>query len=301
MTPSAPRSTRRLARHDILFEPLEVRGKVFRNRFYSVPHASFHPGRRLSDIAFRRVKAEGGWAAVCGGVVSIRPDSWGGFVPRIWDDEDRGFLTRLVTEVHGQGALAGIELGHGGIRGEGSKFEPSLGPSQVRDLARGRWVPKEMDLDDIRRLQDEWVAAAILAADLGYDIVYAYGAHGMLPAQFLSPTFNRRTDAYGGSLENRGRFWLEIIERFRAEIGDRCIVAVRIAAENFTSARGFGRRHARLHPPGRRSRRPVGRQRRAPVGDATRPHGAWRPRGTRWSGPVACGRSRPSRSSVWLG
>ena len=116
----------------------------------------------------------------------------------------------MATEVHGQGALAGIELGHGGIRGEGSKFEPSLGPSQVRDLARGRWVPKEMELDDIRRLQDEWVAAAVLAADLGYDIVYAYGAHGMLPAQFLSPTFNRRTDAYGGSLENRGRFWLEL-------------------------------------------------------------------------------------------
>ncbi len=225
----------RLNRHDILFEPLPVGGKVFRNRFYSVPHASFHPGRRLSDIAFRRMKAEGGWAAVCGGVVSIRSDSWGGFVPRIWDADDRAFLARLAAEVQGQGALAGIELGHAGARGEGAKFEPSLGASQVRDTARSGWVPKAMDLDDIRRLQDEWVAAAVTAADLGYDIVYAYGAHGMLPAQFLSPYFNRRTDAYGGSLENRGRFWLEMIERFRAAIGDRCIVAARVAAENFTS------------------------------------------------------------------
>ncbi len=226
----------RLPRHDILCEPLEVRGKVFRNRFYSVPHASFHPGRRLSDIGFRRMKAEGGWAAVCGGVVSIRSDSWGGFVPRIWDDDDRAALARTATEIRGQGALAGIELGHGGARGDGSKFEPSLGPSQVRDVGRGRWVPKEMDLDDIRRLQDDWVAAAGIAADLGYDIVYAYGAHGYLPAQFLSPHFNRRSDSYGGSLENRSRFWLELIERIRAEVGDRCVVAARVAAENFTRA-----------------------------------------------------------------
>jgi dimethylamine/trimethylamine dehydrogenase len=224
----------RPARHDILFEPLTIGSKTFRNRFYSVPHASFHPGRRLSDIAFRRMKAEGGWAAVCGGVVSLRADSWGGFVPRIWDDDDREVLRRMATEITGQGALAGIELGHGGAMGEGDKFTPSLGASQLADPDRGRFVPKEMDLDDIRRLQDDWVAAAVTAADLGFDIVYAYGAHGYLPAQFLSPWFNRRTDAYGGSLENRARFWTEMIDRFRSAIGDRCVIAVRIAAENLS-------------------------------------------------------------------
>jgi dimethylamine/trimethylamine dehydrogenase len=221
----------RLPRHDILFEPLEIGSKVFRNRFYSVPHASFHVGRRMSDIAFRRMKAEGGWAAVCGGVISLRADSWGGFVPRIWDDDDRAVLARVAAEVQGQGALAGIELGHGGARGEGPKFEPALGPSQRGDPEHGRAVPKEMELDDIHRLQDDWVAAAGVAADIGYDIVYAYGGHGMLPAQFLSPWFNRRTDAYGGSLENRARFWLELMERIRATVGDRCLVAARIAAE----------------------------------------------------------------------
>ena len=219
--------------HDILFEPLQIGSKVFRNRFYSVPHASFHVGRRMSDVGFRRMKAEGGWAAVCGGVVSLRDDSWGGFVPRLWDEDDRAAIGRIATEVQGQGALAGIELGHGGAMGEGAKFTPSLGASQLADPDRGRLVPKEMDLDDIRRLQDDWVASAITAADLGYDIVYAYGAHGYVPAQFLSPWFNRRTDVYGGSLENRARFFLEMIERFRAAIGDRCLIAVRIAAENF--------------------------------------------------------------------
>ena len=225
----------RLPRHDILFEPIEVRGKVFRNRFYSVPHASFHVGRRLSDIAFRRMKAEGGWAAVCGGVTSLREDSWGGFVPRIWDDEDREVLRRMATEIKGQGALAGIELGHGGARGEGAKFTPSLGASQRADPHRGRWVPKEMELEDISRLVSDWVDAARTAADIGFDIIYAYGGHGMIPAQFLSPYFNRRQDEYGGSLENRGRFFLEIMEGIRDAVGDRCIVASRIAVETFSS------------------------------------------------------------------
>jgi len=220
-------------RHDILFEPLQIGTKVFRNRFYSPPHASFVPGRRLSDIAFRRMKAEGGWAAVCGGVISIRSDAWGGLVPRIWDDDERIMLGRVAAEVKGQGALAGIELGHGGSRSEGGKFAPALGVSQLSDPERGHLVPKEMTVDDIGRLRDDWVAAAGTAADLGYDIVYAYGAHGTLPAQFMSPFFNRRTDRYGGSLANRARFWLELIEAIRGAVGDRCLVAVRVAATAF--------------------------------------------------------------------
>jgi dimethylamine/trimethylamine dehydrogenase len=216
-------------RHDILFEPLQIADKVLRNRFYSPPHASFVPGRRLSDIAFRRMKAEGGWAAVCGGVISIRSDSWGGLVPRIWDEDERVMLQRVATEVKGKGALAGIELGHGGSRSDGGKFSAALGASQLSDPDRGHLVPKEMTLDDIHRLRDDWIAAAATAADLGYDIIYAYGAHGTTPAQFISPFFNRRTDRYGGSLENRARFWLELIEGIQGAVGDRCIVAVRMA------------------------------------------------------------------------
>ena len=188
----------------------------------------------MSEIAFRRTKAEGGWAAVCGGIISIRPDNWDGNLPRIWDEVDRGVLARMAAEVQTQGSLAGIELGHSGGTYEGGKFHPSLGPSQVAHPDTTHLVPKHMDLDDIRALQDDWVGAARVAADLGYDIVYAYGAGGYLPAQFLSPFFNTRRDQYGGSIENRARFWLETLERFRADIGDRCVIAVRIAAEAFS-------------------------------------------------------------------
>lgn len=224
----------RLERHDILFEQLQIRGKTFRNRFYAVPHALFPTDRRASEVAFRRMKAEGGWAAVCGGIISLRIDNWDGLRPRIWDSRDRAVLAETAAAIHGEGALAGIELGFGGAH-RGGKFHPPLGPSQIPDPAHPLVVPKAMDLDDIRRVQDDWVDAARTAAKSSFDIVYAYGGSGYLPAQFLSPHFNRRCDPYGGSLENRARFWLELLEGFRGAVGEDAIVAVRIAAEPFSS------------------------------------------------------------------
>ena len=84
---------------------------------------------------------------------------------------------------------------------------------------------------DIRRVQDDWVAAARRSRTAGFDIVYVYGAHTYLPGQFLSPHYNRRTDEYGGSLANRARFWLETLEMVREEVGDDCAVACRVAVD----------------------------------------------------------------------
>jgi dimethylamine/trimethylamine dehydrogenase len=88
-----------------------------------------------------------------------------------------------------------------------------------------------MERDDIERVQRDWVEAAKRARDCGFDIVYAYGAHSYLLMQFLSPFYNHRTDGYGGSLANRARFWLEILERGREAIGQDCAIATRIAVE----------------------------------------------------------------------
>ncbi len=92
-----------------------------------------------------------------------------------------------------------------------------------------------MTAADIRREQDAWVAAARRAVEAGFDIVYVYGSHSYLPTQFLSSRTNRRTDAYGGSVENRARFWLEAIERVSEAVGDRCAIAVRVAADSFAA------------------------------------------------------------------
>ena len=88
-----------------------------------------------------------------------------------------------------------------------------------------------MDLDEIASVQQYYVDAALRSRDAGFDIVYVYGAHSYLPLQFLSPYYNKRKDKYGGTLENRARFWLETLEKVRKAVGHDCAIATRFAVD----------------------------------------------------------------------
>jgi dimethylamine/trimethylamine dehydrogenase len=220
-------------RHAILFEPVQVGPKTLPNRFYQVPHASgFGSDRPLAQAAFRAVKAEGGWGGVCVEYAPVSRDA--DEVPAVganlWDDRDAAALALTATAIHQHGALAGLELYHGGAESlNGDSRAVRLAPSQAASRMVWGSLAKEMTTDDIQRVQQDWVTAARRARDAGFDLVYVYGAHGYLMTQFLSPNTNRRTDGYGGSLANRGRFWLETLDAVRAEIGADCAVAARIA------------------------------------------------------------------------
>jgi dimethylamine/trimethylamine dehydrogenase len=222
-----------LAQHAILFEPVRIGPKTLRNRFYQVPHGpGYGSGKPLTMAGYAAMKAEGGWAAVCTGICTVSPDA--DISPihseRLWDDDDVRRLSVLVDSVHAFDALAGVELGHGGSDASSRNPRwPLIGPSQLASDGHAMRVPKEMELYDIRRVQSDWVAAAKRARSAGFDIVYVYGGHTHLPTQFLSPFYNRRTDQYGGSLENRARFWLETLEQVRASVGDDCAVAARLS------------------------------------------------------------------------
>ena len=225
----------RLPRHDILFEPVQIGPKTLRNRFYQVPHCTgFGTEKPGSQAAHRAMKAEGGWAAVCTEYCSIsaETDESPYVSARLWDDEDARALRLMTEEAHRHGALAGVELWHGGLYAETRESRlPPIAPSQLSSDFDGITVPRVMTAADICRVQEEWVAAALRARDSGFDIVYVYGSHTYLPTQFLSPVYNRRTDRYGGSFENRSRFWLEAIELVRDAVGGDCAIAVRIAAD----------------------------------------------------------------------
>ena len=225
----------RLPRHDILFEPVRIGPKTLRNRFYQVPHCTgFGVEKPWTQAAFRGMKAEGGWAAVCTEYCSIsaETDESPYVSARLWDDEDARALRLMTDEAHRHGALAGVELWHGGLYAETRESRlPPIAPSQLSSDFDGITVPRVMTAADIRRVQEEWVAAALRARDAGFDIVYVYGSHTYLPTQFLSPIYNRRSDEYGGSFENRSRFWLEAIELVRDAVGGDCAIAVRIAAD----------------------------------------------------------------------
>lgn len=229
-------------RHKILFEPVQVGPKLLPNRFYQVPHASgFGSGKPLTQAAFRGIKAEGGWGGVCVeySPVSADADEEPHVAAYLRDDRDLRALTPTVEAIHAHGALAGLELYHGGnssknVTTRHTRVAPTAAMAEIRWGSSAR----DMTIDDITRVQNDFVASARLARDAGFDIVYVYGAHGYLLTQFLSSWYNRRTDGYGGTIRGRARFWLEALEMVRDAIGDDCAIATRICIDGRRGVKG---------------------------------------------------------------
>jgi dimethylamine/trimethylamine dehydrogenase len=230
-------------RHAILFEPVRIGPKTLPNRFYQVPHASgFGSGRPRTHAAFRAIKAEGGWGGVNVDYAPVSSDADESPVVAsdCWDAPSMAALGLVAAAIHEHGSLAGIELYHGGAQSQnGESRQPRIAPSQAASASSWSSLAKEMTVEDIRRVQSDFVSAAVRARDVGFDIVYVYGAHGYLMTQFLSPLTNRRTDAYGGSLAARARFQLETLEMVREAVGTDCAVAVRMAVHGGEELEGI--------------------------------------------------------------
>jgi dimethylamine/trimethylamine dehydrogenase len=226
----------RNARHDILFEPIEIGPRVLRNRFFQVPHCTgFGTDFPGSQARFRAVKAEGGWGAVCTEICAVHPeaDRAPQTLARIWDEDDLANLSLLCEEAHAQGALVGLELFHPGPHVEGSlSREAPGGPTGLPSDAYPLTYPREMTIAEIEEVQGFYAAAAERARGVGFDIVYVYGAHGYLPMQFLASFYNQRTDGYGGSLERRARFWIETLHAVREAVDEEVAVAARISVDS---------------------------------------------------------------------
>ncbi len=227
-------------RFDLLFEPVRIGPVTAPNRFYSVPHASgMMSANPRMRAAFRETKAEGGWGVVCTGANSIHPTSDDSPFPcaTFWDEADVRSHALMTDAVHRHGALAGIELWHGGAAVMNRTTRtPQLSPSGIPWLATqvnfmGQQRPKIMDRQDIRDLVRWQGEAARRAKSAGFDIVYVYCGMGYLPYQFLMSDYNHRTDAYGGSLENRVRLTRELIDATREATGGACAVALRISLQ----------------------------------------------------------------------
>ncbi|VUX55342.1 Oxidoreductase, FAD/FMN-binding family [uncultured Woeseiaceae bacterium] len=227
-------------RYDILFEPVRIGPVTAPNRFYCTPHA-LGTGNQMphTRAAMREVRAEGGWGVVNTGYCSIHPSSDDSPLPycRLWDDEDIKVHALMVDAVHRHGALAGVELWHGGS-GTGNRLTrmPLMSASGVSsDSTYPGWMSlsqsRPMDRQDIREYRRWHVDAAKRAKSAGFDIVYVYAGMNFGPYQFLLPWMNKRSDEYGGSLENRVRLIREIVEDMKEAIGQTCAVALRFSTD----------------------------------------------------------------------
>ena len=227
-------------RFDLLFEPVAIGPVKAPNRFYQVPHASGATNAMPRVRAgMRAIKAEGGWGVVCTGACSVHPSCDDAPLPyaTLWDDDDVRAHALMTEAVHEHGALAGIELFHGGgaVLNRFSRLPP-LSPSGKGWMAThtpfmSSLRPRAMDADDIRNLIRWQAEAAKRAKTAGFDIVYVYAGMGYLPYEFLLPEYNGRADAYGGSIENRVRIVRDLLEATRDAVGGDIAVALRVSLE----------------------------------------------------------------------
>ena len=155
----------------------------------------------------------------------------------IYDDRFLPGLTRLVDAIHGGGAKASIQLGHGGghtrrdICGE-TPVAPSAIPHPVYEVTNETIVPEAMTRERIAEAVAAFARAGARAKAAGFDCVEIHAAHGYLISQFVTPFENRRTDEYGGSLENRARFGLEVLRAVKAAVGTMPVI-YRVSVDDY--------------------------------------------------------------------
>ena len=218
--------------YDALLEPFQLKSLTLRNRVVSTSHGPAYaddarPGERYQR--YHEEKAKGGLAmTMFGGSSNVSIDSPSLFGQLyLGDDGIVPDLRAFAARIHGHGAALMCQITHMGHRtvwDQGNWLTP-ISASNVRDMAH-RAFPKAMEQWDIDRVVADYGRAARRCRDGGLDGI-EIALTGHLPNQFLSPRMNRRQDAYGGDLENRMRFLLEVLDEVRRQVGGDFIVGLR--------------------------------------------------------------------------
>jgi 2,4-dienoyl-CoA reductase-like NADH-dependent reductase (Old Yellow Enzyme family) len=244
-----------------LLSPFTVRGMTARNRIWVSPMCQYSAVDGVpNDWHFVHLGqfATGGAGLVMTEAAAVSPE--GRISPRdagIWNDEQVAAWRRIIDFIHGQGAKAGIQLGHAGRKAstqppwEGRATVPaaeggwqSVAPSAV---AFGDYAtPRELTEAEIQGVVADFAAGARRALEAGVDAIEIHAAHGYLIHEFYSPLSNLRTDGYGGDFDGRVRLMLEVASAVRAEIGDEVPLFTRLSATDWADGGWTGDDTVRL-------------------------------------------------------
>jgi 2,4-dienoyl-CoA reductase-like NADH-dependent reductase (Old Yellow Enzyme family) len=140
-------------------------------------------------------------------------------------------LKEMVEKIHDAGAKIAVQISHGGRYALKFPDVTRLGPSAVE--SNGKVQCKEMSVEEIHRITGRFAEAGKRARAAGFDAVQLHAAHGYLLSEFLSPFFNKRTDAYGGPVRNRARFLLEVVDALRRKVGRAFPILVKLNSQEF--------------------------------------------------------------------
>ena len=205
-----------------------------KNKFMLAPMTntqSFEDGR-LSEEEFHwltmRAKGQFGLVMTCASHVQAVGKGFPGQLG-IFDDRQLAGHQKLSAGIKAHGSLAVIQLHHAGMRSP----EELIQQAPVCPSKNEKYGARALSLNEVYTLREDFIKAAIRAQKSGYDGVEIHGAHGYILTQFLSAEINHRTDAYGGSLENRARLLLEIVDGIRHACGSDFLLGVRLSPERF--------------------------------------------------------------------
>ncbi len=234
-----------------MFTPYTLRSVRLKNRIVVSPMAQYSaPDGLVGDyhLVHLGARAMGGAGLVMAEMTCVSPE--GRITPScpgLWTDAQGAAWKRVVDWVHAQSdAKIGLQIGHAGPKG--SSCEPWTGGGMDQPLPAGNWpllaasaqpylpdgqVPRAMTRADMDQVREQFVAAVRRGADAGFDWLELHCAHGYLLSSFISPLTNRRTDDYGGSLENRLRYPLEIFRAVRQAWPAHLPISVRISAHDW--------------------------------------------------------------------
>lgn len=233
-----------------LFTPLTLRDLTFANRLWIAPMCQYSVDAEDGvptdwHLVNLGAFAQGGFGLVTTEATAVSPE--GRISPRdtgLWNDEQLAAWRRITEFIHARGTLAGIQLAHAGRKAstwpalpgfdrgtvpEADGGWPTVAPSAV--AFPGYAVPAALDDTGLAKVVADFRAAAERSIVAGFDVLEVHGAHGYLLHEFLSPLSNQRTDEYGGSLENRARLLLQVVDAIR-EVWDG-VLFVRLSATDW--------------------------------------------------------------------
>lgn len=237
-----------------LFTPLTLRGLTFPHRAFVAPMCQYSAEDGFANdwhFVHLGARATGGAALTIVEATAVLPE--GRITPGdlgLWKDEQIAPLARIAEFLEAHGSVAGIQIAHAGRKATsavpwqgGAGLTPEqggwqpVGPSPIAFDANAI-VPTEATQADLEQIVEAFVATTRRALAAGFRLIEVHAAHGYLLHEFLSPLSNRRSDAFGGSLENRMRFPLEVVRAVRAAVPDELPLFVRISASEWADG-GF--------------------------------------------------------------
>lgn len=256
-TPAAPAASAAPPADPALFKPLTLRTVTFRNRIFLPPmdtYSVFNQDGRPTPFHYQHYvsRALGGFGLIICESTAVAPE--GRISPNdvgLWEDSQIDAWRWIVDDIRKAGAVAGVQLNHGGRKASTGSFSlgyinrtvpPEAGGWQTlapSPIAFGSCdTPLEMTVDQIHGVVAQFRAAAQRALWAGFQVIEIHAAHGYLLSEFLDPLSNTRTDEYGGDLAGRSRILVEVVDAIREVWPDELPLFVRVSATDWSVEEG---------------------------------------------------------------